>query len=79
MTDITIFSHESCEACDKAKSYFNEKNIQFKEQPIAESKEALDLFAGEPTVKTPVIKICKEEQSCKMIIGFNQEEIEKEL
>ena len=75
MKKVTIYSTPSCTYCRHAKEFFKEKGIQFEEHDVsadaARRTEMIDL-SGQMGV--PVIKI-----DDQIIVGFDQDEIEKKL
>lgn len=72
---ISIYSTPTCPYCHQAKDYFKSKNIAFEDFNVADDKDKADemvKLSGQMGV--PVIKI-----GDKVIIGFDQSQIEKEL
>jgi len=77
MTDkvIKVYSTPTCPWCRKAKSYFNENNIQFQDINVAGDKEKLqEMITLTSQRGVPVIVIGDE-----VMVGFNQGKIEKSL
>ena len=75
MSKVLVFSTSTCSWCRRAKRYFKESRVPFKEINIERDRDA----AGEIVRKTgqtgvPVIKIGN-----KWIVGFDREKIDKEL
>ncbi|MBI9100512.1 MAG: NrdH-redoxin [Spirochaetaceae bacterium] len=72
---VTIYSTPTCGYCNVAKKYFKENNIKFTDFNVMvnpqKAKEMVDK-SGQRGV--PVIDI-----NGKIIVGFNQSEIEKNL
>ena len=71
---VKIYSSPTCQYCEIAKEYFKENNIEYEDLPVENqenAKKAIDLSGG---TAVPVIDI-----EGKIIIGFNEEEIEEAL
>jgi len=72
---VTIYSTPSCGYCNVAKKYFKKNNVNFTDHNVMinpqKAKEMIDK-SGQRGV--PVIDI-----NGKIIVGFNQPEIEKSL
>lgn len=73
--NITIYSTPSCPYCLLAKRYFDEKKLPYIEHNVAENQEkAQEMIKISGQMGVPVVKI-----NDKIIIGFNQAEIEEVL
>jgi len=72
---VKIYSTPTCPYCTMAKEYLKEKNIEFENINVAEDQKAAEeMIEKSGQMGVPVIDI-----SGKIIVGFNKEEIEKEL
>jgi len=72
---VKIYSTPTCPYCKIAKEYLKEKNIEFENINVAEDQKAAEeMIKKSGQMGVPVIDI-----SGKIIVGFNKEEIEKEL
>jgi len=75
MVKVKIYSTQTCPWCVRAKEWFKEKGIPFKEVNVAEDhKEAEEMVKKSGQMGVPVIEI-----DGKIIVGFNLPEIEKAL
>ena len=72
---VTLYSTPSCGFCTKAKSFFREKHIPFTEYNVAsDQRKAEEMVRKSGQMGVPVIDI-----HGKIIVGFNQLEIERAL
>ncbi|MBA7553173.1 Glutaredoxin 3 [subsurface metagenome] len=72
---VKIYSTPSCGYCNKAKAYFREKSIGFTEYNVAsDQRKAEEMVRKSGQMGVPVIDI-----SGKIIVGFNQPEIDRAL
>lgn len=72
---VIIYSTPSCGFCTKAKEYFRLKKIPFTEYNVANDRQkAEEMIRKSGQMGVPVIDI-----NGKIIVGFNQPEIEKAL
>jgi glutaredoxin 3 len=72
---ITIYSTPSCGFCRKAKEYFRERRIHFTEYNVAsDQRKAEEMVRKSRQMGVPVIDV-----HGKIIVGFNQQEIERAL
>ncbi len=72
---ITIYSTPTCGYCNIAKQYFRKNNIPFKDYNVAQDRAKADeMVSKSGQMGVPVIDI-----NGKIIVGFNQPEIEKSL
>lgn len=75
MARPVIFSTSTCSWCRRAKRYFRERGVSFKEINIERDPGAArDLVRKTGQSGVPVIKI-----GSAWIVGFDRERIEKEL
>jgi glutaredoxin 3 len=75
MSKILLFSTSTCSWCRRAKRYFKDRGVPFKEINIERNPEAArDIARKTGQTGVPVIKI-----GSKWIVGFDRERIEKEL
>ncbi|MBI2445488.1 glutaredoxin family protein [Candidatus Micrarchaeota archaeon] len=72
---VTIYSTPSCVYCKLAKSYFKEKNIEFKEIDVAaDQQKAEEMIEKSGQLGVPVIEI-----DDQVIVGFDKPKIQKAL
>jgi len=72
---VTIYSTPSCGYCHKAKDYFRTQGIRYTEYNVAsDHKKADEMMRKTGQMGVPVIDI-----NGKVIIGFNEGEIQKAL
>ena len=72
---IIIYTTPTCSFCRKAKQYFRERRIPFTEYNVAADRRRADeMVRKSRQMGVPVIDI-----HGKIIVGFNQPEIEKAL
>ena len=75
MAKVVLFSTPTCSWCRRAKKYFKENRVPFKEIDIErDPKAAQDLVKKTGQTGVPVIKI-----GSRWIVGFDQARIEREL
>ncbi|MFJ8257032.1 glutaredoxin domain-containing protein [Peribacillus asahii] len=75
MKDVTLYTQPDCPPCQIMKLFFNDNNISYKEKNIKKDKTALqELTKKYGSYSTPTVVI-----DGKAIIGFELEEIKKEL
>ena len=72
---VTLYSTPSCGYCVKAKQYFRENKVPFSEYNVAaDQRKAEEMVRKSGQMGVPVIDI-----HGKIIVGFNQPEIERAL
>ena len=72
---VTIYSTPSCGYCNVAKKYFKENNINFTDYNVMiNPQKAQEMVNKSGQRGVPVIDI-----NGKIIVGFNQPEIERSL
>ncbi len=72
---VTIYTTPSCGFCQKAKQYFRERRIPFSEYNVAaDQRKAEEMVRKSRQMGVPVIDV-----HGKIIVGFNQPEIERAL
>mgnify|MGYP000969779125 CR=1 len=72
---VTLYSTPSCVYCKKAKDYFQQKHVPFTEYNVAQDmRRAEEMVRKSGQMGVPVIDV-----NGKIIIGFNQPEIDKAL
>ncbi len=72
---IVMYTTPSCTYCKKAKDYFREKHIPFTEYNVAQDmRRAEEMMRKSGQMGVPVLDV-----NGKVIVGFNQPEIEKAL
>ena len=75
MAKVVLFSTSACSWCRRAKRYFREQRVPFKEVNLERDPEAArDVVRKTGQTGVPVIKIGN-----RWIVGFDKERIEKEL
>lgn len=75
MTKVVLFTTSSCSWCKRAKKYFKENRVLFKEINIEKDERAArDLVKKTGQMGVPVVKI-----GGKWIVGFDRPSIEREL
>ena len=75
MAKVLLFSTSTCWWCRRAKRYFKERGVPFKEINIERDVDAaLDIVRKTGQRGVPVIKI-----GSRWIVGFDKEQIDKEL
>jgi glutaredoxin 3 len=75
MSKVLLFSTSTCSWCRRAKQYFKDRGVPFKEINIERDPDAArDIVRKTGQTGMPVIKI-----GSKWIVGFDRERIEKEL
>lgn len=74
-TKITIYSTPSCPHCKRAKRYFKELGLQFKDYDVSKDKRAAEkMIKKTGQMGVPVIEI-----GSKTIVGFDQNKIKRLL
>jgi glutaredoxin 3 len=72
---IVVYSTPTCGYCNKAKQYFKEKRIPFTDYNVAvDQRRAEEMVRKSGQMGVPVIDV-----NGRIIIGFNQPEIERAL
>ncbi|MGB3632757.1 MAG: glutaredoxin domain-containing protein [Rubrobacteraceae bacterium] len=75
MTKVVLFTTSSCSWCKRAKKYFKENRVPFKEVNVEKDERAArDLVKKTGQMGVPVVKI-----GSKWIVGFDRPAIEREL
>ena len=75
MSKVVLFSTSTCSWCRRAKRYFRENRVPFKEINVERDQDAArDVVRKTGQTGVPVIKI-----GSKWIVGFDKQRIEKEL
>ena len=76
---IIIYSTPTCSHCIDAKNYLNDNKINFEEIDVAKDPaKAEEMIKKTGQMGVPVIIIGQGDEE-KIIIGFDQEEVGKEL
>ena len=72
---ITLYTTPSCSFCTKAKNWFRENHIRFQEYDVSrDPRRADEMVRKSGQQGVPVIDV-----NGRLIVGFNQPEIEKAL
>jgi glutaredoxin-like YruB-family protein len=75
MTKVVLFTTSSCSWCKRAKKYFRENRVPFKEINVEKDQRAArDVAKKTGQMGVPVVKI-----GGKWIVGFDKPAIEREL
>jgi glutaredoxin 3 len=75
MSKVLLFSTSTCSWCRRAKRYFREKRVPFREINVERDPDAArDIARKTGQTGVPVIKI-----GSKWIVGFDRERIDEEL
>ncbi|MBN2014152.1 MAG: glutathione S-transferase N-terminal domain-containing protein [Candidatus Altiarchaeota archaeon] len=75
MAKIRVYSTKMCPYCRMAKEYLEEKGVEFEEIDVSIDREAAqEMIKKSGQMGVPQIEINK-----RIIVGFDKEEIEKEL
>ncbi len=75
MAKVVLFSTSTCSWCRRAKRYFKEHGVPFKEINVERDQQAArDIVRKTGQTGVPVIKI-----GSSWIVGFDRERIDKEL
>ncbi len=75
MEKVVLFSTKTCSWCRRAKKYFRENKVPFKEINVErDASAARDIQKKTGQTRVPVIKI-----GSKWIVGFDREKIEASL
>ena len=75
MSKVVLFSTSTCSWCRRAKRYFRENRIPFKEINVERDQEAAkDIIRKTGQTGVPVIKI-----GSQWIVGFDKERIDATL
>jgi glutaredoxin-like YruB-family protein len=72
---ITLYSTPSCTYCRKAKDFFRQNQVRFTEYDVSrDQRRADEMVRKSGQMGVPVIDI-----NGKIIVGFNQPEVERAL
>ncbi|WP_319559530.1 glutaredoxin domain-containing protein [Marispirochaeta sp.] len=72
---VRIYTTPSCVYCNKAKQYFRENKISFTEYNVAnDMRRAEEMVKKSGQMGVPVVDV-----NGRIIVGFNQPEIERAL
>ena len=75
MSKVLLFSTSTCSWCRRAKRYFKERRVPFKEVNIERNPDAArDIVRKTGQTGVPVIKI-----GSRWIVGFDKQQIDREL
>lgn len=75
MNKVTIYSTNSCVFCKKAKEFFKENKVEYKEIDVGKDiKAAKEMVEKSGQMGVPVIEV-----NGKIIIGFDKPALMKEL
>jgi glutaredoxin-like YruB-family protein len=75
MSKVLLFSTSTCSWCRRAKRYFKDRGVPFKEINIGRDPDAArDIVRKTGQTGVPVIKI-----GSKWIVGFDRKRLDKEL
>lgn len=72
---VVLYTTPSCGYCKKTKNYLRERKVKFTEHDVAKNqKKADEMVKKSGQMGVPVLDV-----NGKIIVGFNQPEIEKAL
>ncbi|MFP4267762.1 MAG: glutaredoxin family protein [Spirochaetaceae bacterium] len=72
---VVLYTTPSCGYCRKTKNYLRERKVKFTEYDVAKNqKKANEMVKKSGQMGVPVLDV-----NGKIIVGFNQPEIEKAL
>lgn len=74
MSEITIYTSDTCGYCHMAKEYFDEKGISYNERNVSKDGDARKELMKMGYMSVPVIVIGEE-----TIVGFDKQKIESLL
>lgn len=75
MTKVIVYSTDSCPWCKKAEEYLKSNNVEFEVKNVAEDHDAaVEMVQKSGQQGVPVLDI-----DGKVIVGFNQMEIDSSL
>lgn len=74
MANVTVYTSSTCPYCTSAKSYLEEKGIDFTEKNVQTDKEARKELMDMGHMGVPVIVIDGEE-----VVGFDKDKVEQIL
>ncbi len=75
MSDVKVYSTNTCPWCDKAKQYLSSLNVQFDVVDVAADRAAaMDMVKKTRQMGVPVVQIGE-----KYIVGFDQPKINDAL
>ena len=72
---VTVYSTPTCPYCKQVKDFLNENNIEFEDINVAENNDAAkEMVEKSGQMGVPVIDV-----HGRIIVGFNQPEIDRAL
>lgn len=72
---VTVYTTNHCPYCVMAKRFLKENNVEFEEKNVEKDRDAAhEMIEKSGQMGVPVLDI-----NGKIIVGFNKEEIKKEL
>lgn len=74
MADVKIYTSNTCPYCTSAKSYLEDKGIEYTERNVQEDKEARQELMDMGHMGVPIIVIDGEQ-----IVGFDKNRIQEKL
>jgi len=75
MNKVIVYSTETCPYCKKVKDYLMLKGVDFEDIDVAANRKKLEeMIEKSGQMGVPVIDI-----NGKIIVGFNQKEIDKKI
>lgn len=75
MTEVTVYSTQTCPWCMKLKTWMKQKGIAYKDIDVSADQDA----AQKMIEKSGQMGVPQTEINGRMIVGFNPEAIEAEL
>jgi glutaredoxin len=80
MKNVTIYTTNTCHFCHLAKNFFQEKGVQYTEKNVETDVVAQkEMIEKTGQFAVPVIEIDEEGQQPSFIIGFEREELVRQL
>ncbi len=75
MTQVKVYSTPTCPFCKKAKEFFKKHKVEYEDINVSENEKARDeMIEKSGQMGVPVIEIGN-----KIIVGFDEQELEKKL
>ncbi|MGX6443421.1 glutaredoxin family protein [Neobacillus sp. K501] len=78
MKKVIVYTQEGCGPCTAEKLWLKDKGIAFEERNIRENSQYLNEIVELGASATPAT-VVEDENGSEVILGFNQEQLEKVL
>lgn len=79
MNKIVIYSAPNCPHCDNLEDYLKENDVDYNLINLGENPEKGEELVEKTGQMTVPVMIVKTDQKEKIVVGFNQKEIDKAL